>query len=103
MEQRARDAGFPISRSQISNYEHGSVERQPTEPIARGLAAALGCTFEEVAAAASESFGFDVARSGERRESQRAEAWLRLTEGRSDAEVEELLAAVEAILRMRDL
>jgi len=103
MEDRAREAGYPISRSQISNYEHSVVDRQPTEKIVRGLAAALDCSLPEVAAAVAETFGFDSTPAPERQRSQRAEAWLRLTGNRTDDEVTELLLIVEQILRMRDM
>ena len=103
MEERARQAGHPISRSQISAYEHGQVTTQPTRGVVLGLAAAIDCTFDEVAAAVAETFGFDSTRASERQRSQRAEAWLRLTGDRTDDEVTELLLIVEQILRMRDM
>lgn len=102
MEDRARTAGHPISRSMISAYEHGEVTTQPNRETVAALAAALDLTYGEVAAAANETFGLDDV-SPETRRSQRAEAWLRLTGDRTDAEVQELLLIVDQVLRMRDM
>lgn len=103
MEERARAAGYPLSRSQISAYEHRQVATQPSREVVQGLAAALDLSFEEVAAAVTETFGLDGTHSTERRQARRAEAWLRLTDNRTEAEVDELLLIVEQVLRMRDL
>lgn len=102
MEDRARAAGHPISRSTISAYEHGEITLQPSRDTVAGLAAALGVTYDEVAAAATETFGLDAA-TLEGLRAQRAEAWLRLTDRRTDAEVDELLVIVDQVLRMRDM
>lgn len=103
MEERARRANHPISRSLISDYEHGKITTRPGRERVEALAAALGCTFPEVAAAVDETFAYERPPSPERRTSQRAEAWVRLTGDRTDAEIEELLLIVEQVLRMRDM
>jgi transcriptional regulator with XRE-family HTH domain len=106
MEKRAKEAGYDISRSAISDYEHGRIEGRPGRERVEALAAALGFAYPEVAAAVEETYslGEDTADdANERRKSQRAEAWLRLTDQRSDVEVDELLLIVEQVLRMRDL
>ena len=103
MAERAKQAGRPISRSMISAYSRGEVATPPGEQRILALAAALGCTYGEVAAAVVETFGLESSPSPERRTSQRAEAWVRLTAHRTEAEVEELLLIVEQVLRMRDM
>lgn len=103
MQQRARAAGRPISRSTLNGYALGRPSTQPARDTALALAAALGVTFEEVAAAVQETFGLDEGASPEARRMQRSEAWLRLTDDRTEREVDELLVIVEQVLRMRDL
>ena len=104
MEERARAEGHPISRSAISDYEHGRITSRPGRDQVEALAAALGCTYEEVADAVEESYRLDRNdTTSDARRTQRAEAWVRLTADRSEAEVEELLLIVEQVLRMRDL
>lgn len=105
MADRARGAGYPISRSMISAYMRGEVSTRPSRERALALAAALGVSFEEVATAVEETYrlNVDADRSQSHRESQRAQAWLRLTGERTDDEVNELLLIVEQILRMRDM
>lgn len=104
MEDRARAAGHRISRSQINAYARGEVKTQPSREVVGALAAALGCPYQHVSNAARLTFpGLDEGPAEERRSSQRAEAWVRLTGDRTDAEVEELLLIVEQVLRMRDM
>ena len=103
MEERARQAGHQISRSAISDYERGNIVTRPTRERVVALAAALGCTYEEVATAVQETYRLEAESPPERQRSQRAEAWLRLTGDRTDDEVTELLLIVEQILRMRDM
>lgn len=103
MEERARRGGHSISRSLISDYEHGRIAARPGPERVRAIACAIGCTYDEVAAAVDETYQLGTRQAQERRKSQRAEAWLRLTDERSDTEVEELLLIVEQVLRMRDL
>lgn len=103
MEERARRAGYPISRSAISDYERGNIAGRPGPERVQALAAALGCTYREVADAVEESYRLDLDAAPDAARAQRAEAWLRLTAHRSDMEIEELLRIVEQVLRMRDL
>lgn len=103
MEERARRAGHQISRSLISDYERGNITAPPSRARVEALAAALDCSVPEVVSAVAQSFGLADGDSAERRQTQRAEAWLRLTDQRSDEEVDELLLIVEQVLRMRDL
>lgn len=104
MAERARKAGHPISRSTISAYMRGEVATKPSEERVAALAAALGVTFDEVAVAADETYRLDgTGPPLEGLRAQRAEAWLRLTEERTDDEVAELLLIVEQVLRMRDM
>lgn len=102
MEDRARAAGHRISRSQINAYARGEVKTQPSREVVAALAAALDCPYQHVAAAVRLTFNVDEGPPPAHRRAQRAEAWLRLTEERSDREVEELLLIVDQILRMRD-
>jgi transcriptional regulator with XRE-family HTH domain len=103
MAERARSAGHPISRSMISTYMRGEAATPPNRERVQSLAAALGVSFDEVAAAVNESYRLDGEESSPRDvEVQRAQAWLRLTGERTDDEVNELLLIVEQILRMRD-
>ena len=97
MAQRARDAGTPISHVSLGDYANGKVTSMPTEATRRALAAALDVSYAEVTSAAIESA------APERVESdplltQHAQAFLRLTAGRSDAEIRQLLGVVEAAL-----
>jgi transcriptional regulator with XRE-family HTH domain len=105
MEDRARRAGYPISRSAISDYAQGRIATRPTRERVEALAAALECTFTEAATAVNETYRLDEAAAPDvdARRAQRAQAWLRLTGERTDAEVAELLLIVEQILQMRDL
>lgn len=103
MEDRARRAGYKISNSLIHDYERGKIASRPGPDRVRALAAALGCSYPEVAAAVQESFPLEPVTSPDAGRTQRAEAWLRLTADRSPAEVEELLLIVEQVLHMRDL
>ena len=104
MEDRGRRAGYSISRSTISAYEHGKIPTRPSRERVEALAAALGCSYPEVAAAVDETYRLDSDETPlAGRRAQRSQAWLRLTEERTDDEVAELLLIVEQILRMRDL
>src|SRR5690242_1436863 len=104
MEERARRAGHPISRSMISAYMRGEVTTPPNRERVHAIASALDVSFEEVAAAVRESYHLkDVQASADDVQNQRAQAWLRLTGHRTDDEISELLLIVEQILRMRDM
>lgn len=104
MEERARRAGRPISRSAISDYERGNIATRPGRDRVLALAAALGCPFDIVAAAVDETYRLDAGSTPVNDlQAQRAQAWLRLTGDRTDVEVAELLLIVEQILRMRDI
>lgn len=106
MEQRTREAvdrgelDQPLTRSVISDYEHGRIAGRPGRERVAGLAAALDCTFDEVAAAVEHTYRLAETSSAEPWYVTR---WKALTEGRSDAEREELLLIAEQVLRMRDL
>ena len=63
----------------------------------------MGCTYKEVADAVEETYSLDKDVAPDAHRTQRTEAWLRLTDDRTAAEVEELLLIVEQVLRMRDL
>lgn len=104
MEERARRLGHPISRSMISAYMRGQVPTPPNRDRVQALADALDVSFDDVATAAAESYRLDSGSPPmEDRQAQRARAWLRLTEERTDDEVAELILIVEQILRMRDM
>ena len=103
MEERARAAGHRMSRTQLNAYARGEVKKRPERAAVEALAAALGCPFPQVATAVDQAFDLGGPTPPERRRSQHAEAWLRLTDSRSNEEVEELLLIVEQVLRMRDL
>jgi hypothetical protein len=97
MERRAADAGTPISRTSLGDYANGKQTAFPNEDARRAIAAAIDSSYEVVTAAALESAAPQVA--GDGRTLQRAEAWLKLTEGRSDEEVQHLLGVVAAALK----
>lgn len=94
MERRAAAAGRPISRTSIGDYANGKQTAFPNEEIRHALAAAIDSSFEVVTKAALQSAAPDADIDG--RNLQRAEAWLKLTEGRSDEEVRHLLSVVRA-------
>ena len=96
MAQRATDAGHRISHTQLGAYSRGEVDALPSEKTRYALAAALGVTFDEVTAAAVESVAPDQL-DGLR--SQYAQAFLRLTAGRTEEEIRQTLGVVEATLR----
>lgn len=100
---RAGTLDQSMSRSLISDYEHGRIASRPGPDRVEALAVALSCTFAEVAAAVEETYRLEPEKAPDARSAQRAEAWVRLTADRSEAEVEELLLIVEQVLRMRDL
>lgn len=99
MSRRAADAGTPISHVSLGDYANRKVTSMPSETTRRALAAALEVTVAEVTAAALESMAPELAREGEL---QHAQAFLRLTAGRSAAEIEQLLGVVEAALAAID-
>lgn len=89
-----------MSRSAISDYEHGRKLERPGPDRVAALAAALDCSFAEVAAAVEETWQLAA--------TPVAEPWYvtrfrALTDGRSEAERGELLLIMEQVLRMRDL
>ena len=100
MAQRAKDAGTPISHVSLGDYANGKVTSMPSEATRRALAAALEVSYDEVTAAALESA--KLTRSADGEGSQHAQAFLRLTAGRSAAEIEQLLGVVEAALAAMD-
>lgn len=103
MEERARRAGYHISRSTISDYEHRKITTPPTDETARALAAALDVTYDEVVSAIrAQHYGGSQLCPEEERSSRRAQAWLRLTANRTDEEIQHLLSVVEQIIRFED-
>jgi transcriptional regulator with XRE-family HTH domain len=96
MAERARAAGHPISHTQLGAYARGEVDAMPSEATRHAIAAALGVTFNEVTAAAWTSVA-PTPPGG--MVSQHAQAFLRLTEGRTDEEIRQTLGVVEATLR----
>lgn len=100
MERRAAERGTPISRSALGDYANGRQTNLPSEETRQAIAAALDVTPNEVTAAALETAAPDIACSS--RSLQHAEAWLRLTNGRSEDEVAHLLGVVTAALTAMD-
>jgi transcriptional regulator with XRE-family HTH domain len=101
MEQRAAEHDTPISRQTLSDYANGKVRAYPSESTRRALAHALGVGYEEVTAAALESAAPEMKESGGA-QLQHAQAFLRLTDGRTDDEIEQLLGVVVAAMRAMD-
>jgi hypothetical protein len=99
MSRRATEAGTPISHVSLGDYANRKVTSMPSQATRRALAAALEVSYDEVTAAALESAAPELAREGEL---QHAQAFLRLTAGRSAAEIEQLLGVVEAALAAID-
>lgn len=101
MAERATRAGHPISHPSISAYATEKVREVPSESTRKALAAALDVPIEVVTAAA-----FETAAPGLRDSWPegfgRAQLFIHKTEGRSDAEVAEVLRVVEAALAMLD-
>jgi len=95
MSERAAAAGRKISHSQLGAYAAGRVKALPDEDTRHAIAAALEVSFEEVTAAALRSVAPDAPDGL----ASHAIAFLRLTEGRTDAEIRQTLAVVEATLR----
>lgn len=102
MSRRAADAGTPISHVSLGDYANGKVTSMPSEATRRALAAALEVSYEEVTAAALESAAPELTRGANGEGLQHAQAFLRLTSGRSAAEIEQLLGVVEAALAAMD-
>jgi hypothetical protein len=103
MARRATDAGTPISHVSLGSYAAGKTRSMPGAPTRRALANALGVTLAEVTAAALESAAPELTELGGRERTQHAEAFLRLTAGRTDAEIDQLLGVVEAALSAIDV
>lgn len=101
MEQRAAEHGTPISRQSLSDYATGKVRAYPPERTRRALAHALDVSYEEVTAAALESAAPEIKETGGA-QLQHAQAFLRLTDGRTDDEIEQLLGVVVAAMRAMD-
>ena len=99
MAARARRAGTPISHVALSSYAHNRVASIPTERTRLALANALDVDLPEVNAACVQSLATETTDPVLR---QRAQAFLRLTADRSDAEVDQLLAVVAAALAAID-
>lgn len=101
MAARARDAGHPISHSSLGDYQTKRTTPDPrNEAQMTRLAAALGISVDEVRAAAWESVGHPTPLDGRR--TQQVEAFLRLTDGRSEQEIEQLLGVVSAFVKALD-
>lgn len=99
LERRSKDAGHPISRSRLNTFGNQHVlGALPAEDTRTAIAAALGVSVDTVTAAALESAGIDEL-VGDGRSLQHAEAWLRLTAGRSEIEIQHLLGVVSAALK----
>lgn len=97
MAARATAAGYPISHSQLGTYAAGRINPVvPDEHTRRAIAAALGVTFEEVTMAAVRWVAPEAL---DGISTQHAIAFLRLTEGRTDEEIQQTLGVVEATLR----
>lgn len=101
MEQRAAARGTPISRQSLSDYANRRVSAYPSEATRRALANALEVDVEEVTAAALETAAPEL-KEGRGTKLQHAQAFLRLTEGCSDDEIEQLLGVVVAAMRAID-
>lgn len=102
MAQQATDAGHPISHVQLGDYHKGRVRSFPSLETRRAIAAACDVSVEAVNAAAMETAAPQL-REAFPHGFGRATAFLHLTEGRSDAEVEQLLGVVRAALQGFDL
>jgi hypothetical protein len=102
MARRAADAGTPISHASLGDYANRKVTSMPSEATRHALAAALEVTYDEVTAAAFETSAPKLARGANVEGLQHAQAFLRLTAGRSAAEIEQLLGVVEAALAAID-
>lgn len=102
MADRAADRGHPISFVQLGEYASGKLRSFPNEDTRRAIAAALDVSLEEVAAAAVVTAAPELANGEALLQLQDAQAFLRLTSGRSRAEVTQLLGVVEAALRAID-
>lgn len=99
LERRSKDAGKPISRSRLNTFgNRPTLTALPAEETRSAIAAALDVSVDVVTAAALESAGIEDL-VGDSRSLQHAEAWLRLTEGRSEVEIQHLLGVVSAALR----
>jgi len=96
MAERAAAAGYRLSHTQFGAYARGEVRAVPDEDTRHALAAGLGVSFEEVTAAAWESVAPEPPPG---LSAQHAIAFLRLTQGRTDAEIRQTLGVVEATLR----
>lgn len=97
MAQRAADANRPISHVQLGEYAKGAIREVPSEATRLAIAAALDVSLDEVTAAAFETAAPHITAAypdgfG------RAGAFAHLTEGRSDAEIEQLFGVVRAAL-----
>lgn len=102
MAQQATDAGHPISHVQLGVYHKGQARTFPSADTRRAIAAACDVSIEAVNAAAMETAAPQL-RDAFPNGFGRATAFLHLTEGRSDAEVEQLLGVVRAAIAGFDL
>ena|SRR5690242_5853361 len=95
MAERATAAGYPISHVQLGKYAREGADTMPSEKTRRAIAAALGVDPEEVKAAVWASIAPEQP-DGVR--AQHAQAFMRLTEGRTEEEIRKTLAVVEVVL-----
>lgn len=101
LERRANERGHKISFSTLAAYARGDRAALPPPSTREAIAAALGVPVDVVMRAAIESAAPQVL-DDDGRVADHAMAWLVLTEGRTEQEIQHLLGVARQVLRGLD-
>lgn len=101
LERRATERGHKISFSSLAAYARGERTSFPEPSTREAIAAALGVPVDVVTQSAVESAAPQVL-DDNGRVADHAMAWLVLTEGRTEQEIQHLLGVARQVLRGLD-
>lgn len=101
LERRARERGHKISFSSLAAYARGERTALPPPETRAAIAAAIGVPEDVVTQAAIATAAPQVL-DDKGRVAEHAMAWLVLTEGRTDEEIQHLLGVAREVLRGLD-
>jgi transcriptional regulator with XRE-family HTH domain len=102
MEQRAASRGTPISKTTLGEYASGKkAHHLPTPEIRIALANALDVDVDQVMASIAVTAAPELL-DDKGRVAPHSVAWLLMTEGRSEDEINHVLAVVEQVLKSMD-
>ncbi|MCO7192295.1 hypothetical protein [Pseudonocardia sp. McavD-2-B] len=92
---RAREQGYDLTRTTLSAFETKPLAESPKRRTMEALAVALDVPYGDVVmAVASAMAGTDMVEAAE---TQHVRAWLTLTEGMNDEQIERMLRVVRSV------